>query len=393
MNSVVILSAVRTAVGKFGGTLKDVNVADLGSCVIKESVKRSGIDAKLVEEVVMGCVLQAGQGQNVTRQAALKAGLPITTPSMTLNQVCGSGLRSVEIASTIIKAGEANVVVAGGMENMSAAPYLLMNARDGLKMGNKTFVDSMIQDGLWCALNDYHMGITAENIAEKYNISREEQDLFAVKSQNKAEKAQKEGLFIDEITPVNIFQKNGENLQFAVDEYIRPNSTYEKMNKLKPAFKSGGTVTAANASGINDGAAALVLANEDFASSLELKPVARVVKYANIGIEASVMGLGLIEAIKKVVSEAKISIDDIGLFELNEAFAAQSIAVINSLKINPDKVNVNGGAIAIGHPIGASGARILVTLIHEMKRQNVKYGLAALCIGGGQGTAIIIENM
>ncbi len=393
MNSVVILSAVRTAVGKFGGSLKDVSVADLGAYVIKEAVKRSGVGGEAVDEVIWGCVLQAGQGQNVARRSALNAELPLTVPSMTVNHVCGSGLRSIQLASAMIRAEDARVVVAGGAENMSSSPYILQNARDGFKVGDKTIVDSMIHDGLWCSMNNYHMGITAENIAEKYNISREEQDLFAVDSQNKAQKAQEMGLFDDEITPVTIHLRKGQTEQFAKDEYIRHDTTYEKISKLKPAFKKDGTVTAANSSGINDGAAAIVLASEEFARECCVKPMAKIISHANIGLEPSLMGLGPIEAIKKAVSIAGISLEDIGLFELNEAFAVQSIAVITSLGIDRSKINVNGGAIAIGHPIGASGARILVTLIHEMKRRGVKYGLAALCVGGGQGTCTIIQNI
>ena len=390
MREVVIASAVRTAIGSFGGALKDVSAADLGAIVIKEAVSKAGIKGELVEEVVMGNVIQAGLGQNVARQAAVKAGLPVEVPAMTINKVCGSGLRTVALAAQMIKAGDADIVVAGGMENMSQAPYLLKTSRWGQRMGDGKMVDSMINDALWDAFNDYHMGVTAENIAKEWNLSREDQDEFALNSQLKAEAAIKEGRFKDEIVPVVIPQRKGEPKIFDTDEYPRFGATIEGMAKLKPAFVKGGTVTAANASGINDGAAAFVVMSADKAEELGITPLAKIVSYGQRGLDPSIMGYGPFHATKKALEVANIKIEDLDLIEANEAFAAQSLAVAKDLNFDMSKVNVNGGAIALGHPVGASGARILVTLLHEMQKRDAKKGLATLCIGGGMGTALIV---
>ncbi|GAA0110052.1 acetyl-CoA C-acetyltransferase [Clostridium tertium] len=392
MREVVIASAVRTAIGSFGGALKDVSAADLGAIVIKEAVSKAGIKGELVEEVVMGNVIQAGLGQNVARQAAVKAGLPVEVPAMTINKVCGSGLRTVALAAQMIKAGDADIVVAGGMENMSQAPYLLKTSRWGQRMGDGKMVDSMINDALWDAFNDYHMGVTAENIAKEWNLSREDQDEFALNSQLKAEAAIKEGRFKDEIVPVVIPQRKGEPKIFDTDEYPRFGATIEGMAKLKPAFVKGGTVTAANASGINDGAAAFVVMSADKAEELGITPLAKIVSYGQRGLDPSIMGYGPFHATKKALEVANIKIEDLDLIEANEAFAAQSLAVAKDLNFDMSKVNVNGGAIALGHPVGASGARILVTLLHEMQKRDAKKGLATLCIGGGMGTALIVER-
>lgn len=392
MREVVIVSAVRTAIGSFGGGLKDVPAVELGAVVIKEAVNRAGIKPEMVEEVIMGNVLQAGLGQNPARQAVIKAGLPVEVPAMTVNKVCGSGLRAVALAAQMIKAEDADIVVAGGMENMSRAPYLLNDARWGQRMGNGSLVDSMINDGLWDAYNQYHMGITAENIAEKWHLTREMQDDLSVKSQLKAEKAQKDGKFKDEIVPVIIPQRKGEPIIFDADEYIKQGTTIEKLSKLKPAFKKDGTVTAGNASGINDGAAALVIMSAEKAKELGITPLAKIVNYAQVGLDPAIMGYGPFYATQKALEKSELTIEDIDLVEANEAFAAQSLAVAKDLKFDMDKVNVNGGAIALGHPIGASGARILVTLLHEMKKRDAKKGLATLCIGGGMGTAMIVER-
>ena len=392
MREVVIVSAVRTAIGTFGGSLKDVPAAELGAIVIKEAVNKAGIKPELVEEVVMGNVIQAGQGQNVARQAAIKAGLPVEIPSMTINKVCGSGLRSVALAAQMIKAGDCDVVVAGGMENMSAAPYAIPGARWGQRMGDGKLVDTMIKDALWDAFNDYHMGVTAENIAKDWNLTREMQDEFALNSQLKAEKAIKEGKFVDEIVPVVIPQRKGEPKVFDQDEFPRFGATIEGMAKLKPAFIKNGTVTAANASGINDGAAAFVVMSAEKANELGLKPMAKILSYGSKGLEPSIMGYGPFHATKKALESAGLTVNDIDLIEANEAFAAQSLAVAKDLNFDMEKVNVNGGAIALGHPVGASGARILVTLLHEMERRESKRGLATLCIGGGMGTALIVER-
>ena len=392
MREVVIASAVRTAIGSFGGALKDVSAADLGAIVIKEAVSKAGIKGELVEEVVMGNVIQAGLGQNVARQAAVKAGLPVEVPAMTINKVCGSGLRTVALAAQMIKAGDADIVVAGGIENMSQAPYLLKTSRWGQRMGDGKMVDSMINDALWDAFNDYHMGVTAENIAKEWNLSREDQDEFALNSQLKAEAAIKEGRFKDEIVPVVIPQRKGEPKIFDTDEYPRFGATIEGMAKLKPAFVKDGTVTAANASGINDGAAAFVVMSAEKAEELGITPLAKIVSYGQRGLDPSIMGYGPFHATKKALEVANLKIEDLDLIEANEAFAAQSLAVAKDLNFDMSKVNVNGGAIALGHPVGASGARILVTLLHEMQKRDAKKGLATLCIGGGMGTALIVER-
>ena len=389
---VVIVSAVRTAIGSFQGTLKDVPATKLGAIVIKDALKRAGIDGSQVDEVIMGNVLSAGLGQNPARQATLEAGLSYEVPAMTINKVCGSGLKAIHLAAQAIAAGEAEVVVAGGFENMSQAPYLLMNAREGFRMGNQNVIDSMIQDGLWCAFNDYHMGMTAENLCDYYHITREEQDAFAARSQQRAFFAINEGKFDEEIVPVEIPVRKGDPIIFAKDEYVRPKTTVESLNKLRPAFKKDGSVTAGNASGINDGAAAVVVMSKEKADELGLAPLAIIIANASAGVDPAIMGTGPIKAVKKVLDKANLSLDEIDLIEANEAFAAQSIAVDRELSFNHDKLNVNGGAIALGHPIGASGARILVTLLHEMKRRDAKHGLATLCIGGGQGVATIIQR-
>lgn len=392
MKKVVIASAVRTAIGSFGGSLSGVSAVELGAIVIKEALNRAKVKPDMVDEVFMGCVLQAALGQNVARQASIRAGIPVEVPTMTINKVCGSGLRSVSLAFQSILTGDNEIVVAGGTENMSQAPYYLPKARWGLRMGNGELVDGMIYDGLWDIFNGYHMGITAENLAEKYGITREEQDEFAAASQQKAEKAIKEGKFKDEIIPVEIPQRKGDPVIFDTDEFPRPGTTVEKLAKLKPAFKKDGTVTAGNASGINDGAAALVIMSEEKAKELSIEPLATIVAWASGGVDPSIMGLGPVPATKKVMEKAGLTVNDMDLIEANEAFAAQSIAVARELKFDMEKVNVNGGAIALGHPIGASGARILVTLLHEMKKRNSKYGLATLCIGGGMGTSLIVKR-
>lgn len=392
MREVVIASAVRTAIGSFGGALKDVSAADLGALVIKEALNRAGVKGELVEEVLMGNVIQAGLGQNVARQAVIKAGLPVEVPAMTINKVCGSGLRTVALAAQIIKAGDADIIVAGGMENMSQAPYLLKSSRWGQRMGDGKMVDSMINDALWDAFNNYHMGVTAENIAKEWNLTREEQDEFAVSSQLKAEAAIKSGRFKDEIVPVVIPQRKGEPKVFDTDEYPRFGATIEGMAKLKPAFIKDGTVTAANASGINDGAAAFVVMSAEKAEELGLTPLAKIVSYGQKGLDPAIMGYGPFHATKKALEVADLKVEDLDLIEANEAFAAQSLAVAKDLKFDMSKVNVNGGAIALGHPVGASGGRILVTLLHEMQKRDAKKGLATLCIGGGMGTALIVER-
>ena len=393
MGEIVIASACRTAIGTFGGTLKDVPAAELGAIVVKEAVKRAGIKPEMVDEVIFGNVLQAGLGQNIARQVTLKAGLPIETTAMTINIVCGSGLKSVALAANQILAGESEIVVCGGTENMSAAPYAIPSARWGARMNNSKMIDVMVNDGLWDAFNQYHMGITAENVAEKYGITREMQDEFAVASQSKAEAAIKAGKFKDEIVPVVIHGKKGDTV-FDTDEHPKFGTTLEKVAKLKPAFKrDGGTVTAANASGINDSAAALVVMSKEKADELGIKPLATIVSYATGGVDPSIMGVGPVPAFTKAMARANMTVDDFDLIEANEAFAAQSLAVAQDLKFDMSKVNVNGGAIALGHPIGASGARILVTLLYEMqKREDAHTGLATLCIGGGQGQALIVKK-
>ena len=392
MRDAVIVSAVRTAVGSFGGSLKDVSAAQLGAIVIAEAVKRAGIQPGDVDEVYMGNVVQAGQGQNVARQAAVKAGIPVEKPALTINMVCGSGLRAVSLAAQLIRLGDCDVVVAGGTENMSQAPYAIPNARWGQRMGNGTMVDTMINDALTDAFSQVHMGITAENIAQQWNITREEQDAFAAASQQKAEAAIKAGKFCDEIVPVVIPQRKGDPVVFQADEYPRFGATAEGLAKLKPAFKKDGTVTAGNASGINDGAAALVIMSEEKAKELGLKPLAKILSYGSKGLDPAIMGYGPFYATKAALEKVNLTVEDLDLIEANEAFASQSIAVARDLQFDPAKVNVNGGAIAIGHPVGASGARILVTLLHEMQRRDAKTGLATLCIGGGMGTAIVVQR-
>lgn len=391
MREAVIVSACRTPVGSYGGSLKDVSARELGALAIAEAVKRAGIKPELVEEVIFGCVLQGGLGQNISRQCALDAGLPVEVPTFTVNKVCGSGLKTVELAAQAIRAGDADVIVAGGTENMSASYYALEKARYGYRMNDGKLVDLMIRDGLWCAFNNYHMGITAENINEKWGNTREEQDEFALRSQRRAAAAQAAGLFKDEIVPVTIKGKKGD-VVFDYDEFVKTDASPEGLAKLKGAFKKDGSVTAGNASGINDAAAAVVVMSADKARELGIKPLARIVSYASAGVDPSVMGLGPWPASLKALDKAGLTVADMDLIEANEAFAAQSLAVGKELSFNMDKVNVNGGAIAIGHPIGASGCRILVSLLYEMKRRNAKHGLATLCIGGGMGTALVVQQ-
>jgi len=392
MKEIVIASACRTAIGKFGGTLKDVPAVELGATVIKEAVNRAGIKPEQVDEVIMGGVIMGGLGQNPARQASIKAGLPVECTAMTINIVCGSGLKAVALAANQIKAGEAEIVVCGGMENMSAAPYAVPTARWGARMNNAKMIDLTVNDGLWEAFNDYHMGITAENVAEQWGLTREMQDEFAVRSQNRAEKAVDGGVFDDEIVPVVIPQRKGDPIVFARDEHLSRGNTMEKVAKLKPAFKKDGTVTAANASGINDGAAALVVMSKEKADELGIKPLATIVSYATGGVDPKIMGVGPVPASRKAMEKAGYTIEDFDLIEANEAFAAQSLAVAKELGFDMEKVNVNGGAIALGHPVGASGARILVTLLYEMGRRDAKKGLATLCIGGGMGQALIVKR-
>jgi acetyl-CoA C-acetyltransferase len=391
MRDVVIVSAVRTAIGNFMGTLSNIPATELGAIVIKEAINRASIKGEQVDEVIMGNVLQAGLGQGPARQAVIKAGLPNEVTSMAINKLCGSGLKAVHLGAQAIQTGEAEIVVAGGMENMSQTPYLLTNGRSGYRMGDGKIIDSMIHDGLQCALNSYHMGVTAENIAEQYGLSREEQDEFAAWSQQKAEHAIKEGKFKEEIVPVFIPQRKGDPIIFDTDEFPRSGVTADKLAKLKPAFKKDGTVTAGNASGINDGAAALVLMSREKALELGITPLAIIRANGTAGVDPKIMGIGPVPATKKALEKAGLSMDDIDIVEANEAFAAQSLAVGRDLQIPKEKLNRNGGAVALGHPIGASGARVLVTLLHEMKRHGSRYGLAALCIGGGQGIATIVE--
>ena len=391
MREVVIVSAARTAIGSFGGTLKDVTTRELGATVIKAAVERAGLKPEQVDEVIMGCVLQGALGQNVSRQMSLDAGIPVEVPTMTINKVCGSGLRAIELAAQIIKAGDADVVVAGGAENMSATAYAVPKARYGARMGNTPMIDMMVNDGLWEKFNDYHMGVTAENVNEQWGITREMQDEFALISQQRASAAQKAGKFKDEIVPVVIKTKKGD-IVFDQDEFIKHDANAEGIAKLKPAFKKDGSVTAANASGINDSGAAVVVMSADKAKELGIKPMCKIVSYASAGVDPKIMGVGPVPATKKALEKAGLTIKDIDLVEANEAFAAQSLAVRKDLGLDPEKTNVNGGAIALGHPIGASGCRIFVTLIHEMMRGNSHYGLATLCIGGGMGTSLIVER-
>jgi len=391
MREVVIVSAVRTAIGRFMGALSNTPATELGAIVIREAIELAGIKAEQVDEVIMGNVLQAGLGQGPARQAAIQAGIPVEVTSMTINKLCGSGLKAVHLAAQAIQTGDAEIIVAGGMENMSMAPYLLMDARSGFRMGDGKILDSMLVDGLQCSINSYHMGVTAENIAEQFQISREEQDEFAAWSQQKTENAIKTGKFKKEIVPVVIPQRKGQPIIFDTDEFPRSGVTTENLSKLKPAFKQEGTVTAGNASGINDGAAALVLMSREKANEYGIKPMAVIRGNGTAGVDPTIMGIGPVPATKKALKQAGLTIDDMDRIEANEAFAAQSIAVGRELQIPQDKLNVNGGAIALGHPIGASGARILVTLLHEMKHSDSRYGLATLCIGGGQGISTIVE--
>lgn len=393
MKDVYIVDALRTAVGSFGGTLSGTPASKIAAPVIEEVLKRNKLEGSDVDEVLLGNVLQAGQGQNCARQAQLGSGIPKEKTAQTINMVCGSGLRTVAMAAQSIKAEDADIIVAGGTENMSIAPYILPKARTGYRMGDGAIVDMMVKDGLWDVFNDYHMGITAENLAEKYNISREEQDIFAAGSQNKAEAAIKGGKFKDEIMPFEIPQRKGEPVVFDTDEFVRFGATAEGLGKLRPAFKKEGTVTAGNASGINDGAAIVLVAGEDSVKAKGLKPMARISGYGWAGVDPSIMGIGPVDAVKKALFKAGWSIDELELVEANEAFAAQAVSVNKELGWNTDIVNVNGGAIAIGHPIGASGARILVTLLYEMKKRGLKKGLATLCIGGGMGCAVCVEMM
>ena len=392
MNNVYVVGACRTAIGAFLGTLKDIGAVQLGSISLMESLKRANVPAEQVDQVILGNVLQAGQGQNPARQVAVHAGLPYEIPAMTVNKVCGSGLVSITLAALTIKAGEADCIVAGGFESMSNAPYLLPKMRTGQRMGNGAVVDSMMNEGLWDIFNDYHMGITAENIAQQYEITRQEQDEFAMESQSKAMKAVESGRLAQEIVPVAIKQRKGDDIIFLEDEHIRFDAALEKLAKLRPAFKNDGTVTAGNASGINDAASTMLVVSEKFVKENNLKPMARIVSSASCGVDPKVMGLGPVSTLKLALKKADMKVEDINLFELNEAFAAQSIAVVKELEIPMDKVNVNGGAIALGHPIGASGARITTTFLYEMKRRNERYGASALCIGGGMGEAVIFER-
>ena len=389
---VVIASAARTPVGAYGGAFKTVSARELGAIAAKEAIKRAGIKPEDIDESILGCVLQAGNGQNIARQIALDAGIPKEKPAMTLNIVCGSGLRSVSLAAQMIMAGDDDIVLAGGTESMSQAPYLLPDERWGARMGDKKVVDEMIKDGLWDAFNDYHMGVTAENIAEKFGLTREEQDALAADSQQKAAKARAEGRFKDEIVPVEVKGRKGKVTVVDEDEYIKEGVTTESISKLRPAFIKDGTVTAANASGINDGAACLVVMSEEKAKELGVKPLATIVSYATEGVDPKIMGTGPIPTVRKALEKADLKLEDIDLIEANEAFAAQALSVIKELGLNTDIVNVNGGAIAIGHPVGASGARILTTLLYEMQKRDSKKGIATLCIGGGMGTAVVVER-
>jgi acetyl-CoA C-acetyltransferase len=391
MKEVVIVSAARTAIGSYGGALKDLSAVELGAIAVKEAMARAGIAPEVVDEVVFGNVLQGGLGQNVARQVSVAAGLPIEVPSMTLNKVCGSGLRTVSLAAQIIMAGDADCIIAGGCESMSQAPYFSSNMRWGARMGDVKMVDMMVHDGLTDVFNKYHMGITAENIVEQWGLTREGMDEFAAASQQKAEAAIKAGKFKDEIVPVVIPQRKGDPVVFDTDEFPKFGTTAEGLQKLKPAFKKDGSVTAANSSGINDGAAALVVMSKEKADALGLTPLAKIKSYASAGVDPTIMGIGPVPSTQKALDKAGLTVADLDLIEANEAFAAQSLAVGKDLGFDTEKLNVNGGAIALGHPIGASGARILVSLVYEMKRRRAKYGLATLCIGGGQGTALVIE--
>jgi len=393
MREAVIVGSARTAVGSYGGSLANISAVDLGSIVIAEAIRRAGVAPNQVDEVIMGNVLQAGLGQNTARQASIKAGLPVEVSAFTVNKVCGSGLKTVALAAQMIAAGDADIIVAGGLENMSMAPYLMEKARWGYRMGDAKLVDEMIKDGLWCAFGDVHMGITAENISAKFGITREDQDAFSANSQQKAIAAIDAGRFKDEIVPVQLPGKKGDPVYFDTDEFPRRGTTAEALGKLKPAFKKDGTVTAGNASGINDAAAAVVVMSAEKATELGLKPLFAIRSSATAGVDPSIMGTGPIPASKKALAKAGLTVADLDLIEANEAFAAQALSVVRALELPTDKTNVNGGAIAIGHPIGASGTRILITLMHEMKRRSSHYGLATLCIGGGQGIALVVESI
>jgi len=392
MTKVVIVDAVRTPIGAFGGALSSMPASHMGALVIKALLARNSLAADQVDEVILGQVLTAGTGQNPARQAAMESGLPQECPALTINKVCGSGLKAVQLAAQAIKCGDADVVIAGGQENMSASPHVLPKSRDGQRMGDWQLRDTMIVDGLWDAFNDYHMGVTAENIAKKYQLSRDDQDAFAAASQQKAEQAQNDGVFDDEIVAVEIPQRRGDPVVFDRDEYPKAGTTAEGLAKLRPAFDREGTVTAGNASGINDGAAALLVMSEDKANELGLTPLATISAYSSAGVDPAIMGTGPIPASKKCLEKAGWTVDDLDLIESNEAFAAQSMSVNCDMEWDTSKVNISGGAIALGHPIGASGARVLVTLLHGMKRTNAKRGLATLCIGGGQGVALAVER-
>ena len=392
MKDVVIVAAVRTPIGSFGGSLRDLSAVELGTVAVKAALKKIDLSPELVDELIFGNVLQAGNGQNVARQISIHAGIPQEVPSFTVNHVCGSGLRTVQLAATMIRAQEAEVIVCGGTESMSNAPYLLKTMRWGQRLGNAEVMDSLVHDGLTDVFHGYHMGITAENIADRFGVTREEQDQFAANSQQRAQRAIREDRFKEEIVPIEIPQRRGEPLVVDTDEYPREGVTTDALAKLRPAFKKDGTVTAGNASGINDGAAALIVMSADKAKELGMKPLVTIKAYANVGLDPEIMGCGPVPASTKVLRKSGLTVDDLDLIEANEACAVQSIGVVEELGLDPEKVNVNGGAIALGHPIGASGARILVSLIHEMKKQEAKIGLATLCIGGGQGTAMIVER-
>jgi acetyl-CoA C-acetyltransferase len=392
VEDVVILAAARTAVGKFGGALAGVPAPELGAIVIKALLAKTGLKPEQIDEVILGQVLTGGSGQNPARQSVIRAGLPHDVPAMTINKVCGSGLKAVHLAAQAIKSGDADIIIAGGQENMSAAPHVLPNSRGGQRMGNWAMIDTMVHDGLWCAFNDFHMGNTAENLATKYGLTREEQDAFAAASQQKTEAAQKAGRFDDEIVPVEIPQRKGDPVVFKVDEFPRPGTTVEALASLRPAFSKDGTVTPGNASGINDGAAAVIVCSASKAKELGLEPMATIRGYASAGVDPAIMGIGPVQAVQKTLAKAGWSADDLERVESNEAFAAQSMSVNKELGWNTDIINVNGGAISIGHPIGASGARILVTLLHELVHSGTSKGLATLCIGGGQGVALAVER-
>jgi acetyl-CoA C-acetyltransferase len=393
MDNAVVLSACRTPIGSFGGALKDLSSADLGAIVIRDAITRANVEARDIGDVIMGCVLQAGAGMNVARQAAIKAGVPVEVPAETVNRVCGSGLQAVVHAVEAVKAGFISLVVAGGTESMSNAPYLLKGARWGYRMGNGEVLDSMLHEGLTCAINGCHMGITAEAVAKRYTVSRPDQDAFAAESQARAERAVASGVFDREIVPVEVPQKKGAPLVVSRDEYPRGGTTMEKLSALKAAFTKDGTVTAGNASGINDGAAALVVTTEAWARKSGRSPLARILSYCTTGIDPMYMGMGPVESIRKAVERAGLTVDDLDVIELNEAFAAQSLAVVRELKLDPAKVNVHGGAIALGHPIGASGARVLTALVHALKARGGGRGAAWLCIGGGMGAAMVVEAL